>query len=103
MTTTSPFGTVPQRVDRAYALGYEAGRQHWKRVAILAFAGGLIATARQRRPSPLLTLFVVYAVAAIFVVSVAALPLVGIFYGVRGIIRCSRAHRSYHFSDGSVF
>lgn len=103
MTIMSPFGTVPQRVDRAYHLGYEAGRQHWKRVALLAFAGGLIASARQRRGSPLLTLFVVYAIAAIFVVGLLVIPLVGLFYGVRGAVRYSRAHRPYHLSDGSVF
>jgi uncharacterized membrane protein len=91
-------------VDRAYHLGYEAGREHWQRVAVVAFVFGLLALARRKRENSLVTLAVVYGLVVIAAVALVALPLVALFLIVRAIVRHSRTQKAeWQLDDGSVF
>lgn len=79
--------SVPDRVDSAWQRGYEAGQEHWKRVAVLAFLAGWFAVASDRRSHPLVRLFTLYALVMIAVAAVFVLPMVGLFFATRGIVR----------------
>ena len=81
------MGTIPQRVDSAWEQGYEAGRQEWRRVAVLALVGAWFAVAADRDHHPLVRLFTLYAVLMIAVAAVFVLPMVGLFLAARGVVR----------------
>ena len=75
--------SVPARVDRAWAQGYQAGRQEWRRIAPVAVVGGAVALLCRRGVSMPVKVLVFYAVLLASILALCALPIVAVVLAVR--------------------
>lgn len=89
--TNNPFGTVPQRTDRAWLQGYTAGKSEWKKVALVELVIGALVLLRRRRVPDAVWFLVAGAVMVALCVAAVVLPVLGIIWVLRCAIRHHRA------------
>lgn len=88
--TVAPYRStksVPDRVDRAWHQGYDAGAHRWKTVALVELAVGIWTVAQRRRTPVWIKVGLFYSLLLLMFVAVVIAPVVAVVLLVRAVVR----------------